>query len=161
METVLIPDTFTDEKLGKRRLITIQTVYSIVADSKNFGYVLTALLNSTPVRSFITSFAVRARGRYFRHISWTVGLVPLPKVIADGNMKDPKIKEIIKLSKKMHECKGTNSEVSVQLDRAIAELYGISKKELDLLRDYLIACGVPTLSTSANRKSLPRVVEFE
>lgn len=149
METVLIPDTFTDKKLGKRRLITIQTVYSIVADSKDFGYVLAALLTSTPVRSFITSFAVRARGRYFRHISWTVGLVPLPKAVAEGSMKNPKIKKIIQLSKKMHECKGGDSEVAVQLDKIIAGLYGISRKELDLLRDYLTTCGVPTLSTAS------------
>lgn len=149
METVLIPDTFTEKKLGKRRLITIQTVYSIVADSKDFGYLLAAFLNSTPVRSFITSFAARARGRYFRHISWTVGLIPLPKAITEGNMKDPKIKEIIKLSKRMHKCKGIDSEVAVQLDRAIAELYGISRKELDLLCDYLITCGVSTLSATS------------
>jgi len=149
METVLLPDIFNNEKLGKRRLITIQTVYSIAANSKDFGYLLAALLNSTPVRSFITSFAERARGRYFRHISWTVGLVPLPKAVAEGNMKDPKIKEIIKLSKRMHECEGADSEVAVQLDDAIAELYGISRKELDLLRDYLITCGVPTPSISS------------
>jgi len=31
------------------------------------------------VRCFISSFAERARGGYFRHISWTVGLVPLPR----------------------------------------------------------------------------------
>ena len=147
METVLISDTFADSRLGKRRLITIQTVYSIVVDTKALGYVLTELLNSTPVRGFITSFAERARGRYFRHISWTVGLIPLPKAVSDGNMKDPKIKEIIRLSKRMHKDKGPDLEVAVRLDNAIAELYGISRKEVDLLRGYLTTCGVPKPST--------------
>jgi len=147
METVLLPNTFDDDRLGERLLITLQTVYSLVADNRNFGYVLAGLLNSTPVRSFMTSFAERARGRYFRHISWTVGLVPLPNAIANGNMKDPKIKEIIKLSKRMHDCQGEDSEVAIQLDTAIAELYGISGKEVDLLRGYLTTCGVPKHST--------------
>jgi hypothetical protein len=145
MEVVFVPDVFTDNILGERKLITIQTVYAIAADSEEFSYALAAILNSTPVRSFITSFAERARGRYFRHISWTVGLVPLPKSIAEGNVKDPTVKNLIEFSKSMHKCKGEDPTLAYELDKAVAKLYGLSEDDLNQLREYLSSCGVPII----------------
>jgi len=145
MEVVFVPDVFADNILGERKLITIQTVYAIAADSEEFGYALAAILNSTPVRSFITSFAERARGRYFRHISWTVGLVPLPKSIAEGNVKDPVVENLIEFSKNMHKCKGEDPTLAYELDKAVAKLYGLSEDDLNQLREYLSSCGVPII----------------
>lgn len=79
MEAVLLPEVLSDEVLGKRQLIPIQTVYFIASDDNAFLERMVVLLNSTPVRAFLSAFAERARGSYFRHISWTVALVPLPQ----------------------------------------------------------------------------------
>ena len=56
----------------------MQTVYFVAESNEANGAKLVVLLNSIPVRVFICSFAERARGGYFRHISWTVGLIPMP-----------------------------------------------------------------------------------
>jgi len=103
LEAVMLPESTSDERLGVRTLIPIQTVYFVAVESLSQGYLFSAIFNSTPVKSFIVSFAERARGRYFRHFSWTVGLVPLPKEMMEGKMKGPVIPEIIDLSRKMHE----------------------------------------------------------
>jgi len=153
LETVVLPESIGDERLGEKKLVPIQTVYFIAVKSLNQGYLFSALFNSTPVRSFIISFAERARGRYFRHISWTVGLVPVPTTVIEGKMKDPVITEIIKLSKKLHENKGEDRELADQLDKAVARLYGLSEGELDELRKYLVACGVPTLEPTSIGKN--------
>ncbi|MCP8320024.1 MAG: N-6 DNA methylase [archaeon] len=148
METVIVPEFFNDERLGKKKLIAIQTVYFVAADNADLSYAFSALFNSTPVRAFITSFAERARGRYFRHISWTVGLIPLPIAMVEEGIKDPGIQDIIRLSKKMHECKGEGVALADELDKAVARLYGLSDEEVTELRIFLLSCGAPTLNVS-------------
>ena len=144
METTLLPKDFKDERLGEGRLVAIQTVYSIPVDDLELGYALSALLNSTPVRGFLTSFAERARGRYFRHFAWTVGLVPIPKALAESG-RDLSLRELADLSKKMHNAKGEDAALALELDRHVAELYGVHEDDLAELRGYLKACGVPTM----------------
>ena len=78
IEAIPLPASYKDPRLGKRVQIALQTVYFVVESNEANGAKLVVLLNSIPVRVFICSFAERARGGYFRHISWTVGLIPMP-----------------------------------------------------------------------------------
>lgn len=79
MEAVLLPEVLTDDVLGERQLIAIQTVYFIASSDAGLLERIVVLLNSTPVRAFLSAFAERARGSYFRHFSWTVALLPFPQ----------------------------------------------------------------------------------
>ena len=140
VETALLQKSFKDDRLGETPLIVNQTVYFITIEDPGLGYALSALLNTTPIRGFITSFAARARGRYFRHFAWTMGLLPIPKALLE---KEENLRALADLSRKLHDAK--EEEAALELDRTAAQLYGIQDDDLTQLRDYLKACGVLTL----------------
>ncbi len=108
MEAVLLPEMYSDPILGEKKLIVIQTVYFISSPDTKFCKRMVALLNSTSVRAFIKLFAERARGGYFRHISWTVGLVPLPKLFDELpiNLRDQE-----------------------KIDNIVSKIYGLNSEE--------------------------------
>jgi hypothetical protein len=115
MEAVLLPKFQKDRLLGRRRLIPIQTVYFVSMKDAELGKRMAVLLNSTPIRAFISSFAERARGGYFRHISWTVGLIPLPSQL--GRLP-------------------TNLKDEAKIDAAVARSYQLDSKEVSALKEY-------------------------
>jgi hypothetical protein len=122
MGAVQLPIVFDDAILGKRLLIVLQTVYFVAEDGHTKAIRIEKLLNSTPVRCFISSFAERARGGYFRHISWTVGLVPLPRSL---------------------------DSVSVQSDDnelSITSAYGLTRSQTEALRNYYAFVSGPSQS---------------
>lgn len=114
MEAVVLPKTFNDKILGCRKLIVIQTVYFISSADDKLCARIVALLNSTPVRTFIKSFAERARGGYYEHLSWTVGLVPIPPSFEKLPVKFDKEK----------------------IDKAISDSYGLTSKEAEAINSY-------------------------
>lgn len=147
MEAVFMPDHYYDPILGRGKLIPIKTVYLIPIDEEDLGYALTAVLNSTLVRCFIMSFTERARGGYFRHFSWVVGMVPLPKSISSlvtlrtdpGKEECATFDALVELSRRIHEeaKRGDiNPESLEELDRLIAEAYGLTKGELETIKEY-------------------------
>ena len=146
MEAVVIEREVTDSKFGKQLLIPLQTVYFVSTGSINLDYGLAAVLNSSLIRAFISSFSIREMGQppRFRHVSYTVGLVPIPSQFIKQE-KDSSILEIIEMSRAMHANKGQNRKLAKDLDRKIAKLYGLSSKELSNLNQYLYNLGVPTI----------------
>lgn len=114
MEAVVLPVTYDDPILGERKLIAIQTVYFISSADETFCTRIVMLLNSKPVRAFIKSFSERASGGYFRHISWTVALVPIPQSL---------------------------DQLAISMDREscsteISKIYGLSSKEIEAIDRY-------------------------
>lgn len=79
------------------------------------GKQIANVLNSTPVRAFISSYAERARGRFFRNFSWTVALVPLPNQFDDlpTDLTDEK-----------------------EIDDTVGEAYGLDSSEMTILKEY-------------------------
>jgi type I restriction-modification system DNA methylase subunit len=115
MNAVVLPKTYDDKILGSRNLIVIQTVYFISsADSKLCARIV-VLMNSTPVRTFIKSFAERASGGYYEHLSWTVGLLPMPK-------------SVYKLP--------VNLRGQEEIDEAISKAYSLTSEETKAINDY-------------------------
>ena len=114
MEAVYLPKTYNDQVLGVKPLIVLQTVYFISSKDTQFCLRMVTLFNSIPVRAFLKSFAERASGGYYRHISWTVGLVPLPKLAEDLP---------------------TNLDVS-KINETIANLYGLNADEITAITEY-------------------------
>jgi ribosomal protein L39E len=145
MEAVVVPCDFRDPLLGKTRLIVLQTVY-FAACAKMMNLALAALLNSTWARSFFSSFAPRERGYppRFRHFSWTVGILPLPRPLAEENAQDTHVMRLVELSKRMHKCKGENQELANEIDAVVAQMYGEEPSLTDELKEYLSSRGIPT-----------------
>jgi hypothetical protein len=115
MEAVFLPRIYHDQVLGEKPLIVLQTVYFISSADEKFCPKMVLLLNSKPVRAFIKSFAERARGGYFRHISWTVGLIPLPKSFDElpSNLRNKS-----------------------KIDEVISKAYGLTSEETKAINDY-------------------------
>ena len=147
MEAVFIEAYYHDRILGRRKLIPDHTVYLIPIEDESLGYVLCALLNSTPCRAFIMSFTERARGGYFRHISWVVGMVPVPRFIASliTSGERPKggdrelFNRLVKISRELHEAARIgviDRDKLEQLDKLVAEAYGLTEEELRIIKNY-------------------------
>lgn len=131
MKATLLPESHEDPILGRRKLIPLQTVYFISPEDEKVGHSFAALFNSTQVRAYLMSFAERARGGYFRHFAWTVGLVPIPVGI----------ETLAILSKQVHQlaAKGKKRELAVlqeKIDSRVSELYSIRPSEMDAVKSF-------------------------
>jgi hypothetical protein len=80
----------------------------------------------------------------FRHIAWTVGLVPLPCDFTEHEPTEP-LKKIIEMSKALQTVKGNDEKLAQELDQRIIELYGLSTKDLSELNQYIHDLGIPTI----------------
>ena len=93
------------------------------------------------------SFAERLRGGYFDFLSWVIGMIPIPRFIASlitsGEQPKGKYRELfnrlVKLSKELHEearIGAVDPSKLEELDKLIAEAYGLTNEELRAIKDY-------------------------
>jgi hypothetical protein len=146
MEAVYVPKKFRHPLLGPQLLVPIQTAYLIPAE-KEKAFALAGLLNSLPLRAFFASFSERARGAYFRHFAWTVGLAPLPRAwlkLLDIQYNDPpadaaSFERVQRTSEALHKCGGVDpkGKLREELDQAVARAYGLTDAEFSAMREYL------------------------
>jgi hypothetical protein len=128
-------------------LIPLHTAYLIPVTTHRAALLLAAVFNSTYFRAFVMSFAPRARGGYFRHFSWTVGLTPVPLAVVPPNpnhiitSKPPDRQheaDMVKWATKLHGdlTEADRHSTESDLDRTISKLYGLSSKEKEKLTAY-------------------------
>jgi SAM-dependent methyltransferase len=135
MEVVYLPAQREDNLLGKCLTIPIQTSYILPVENEATGYVVAAWLNSLPVRAYVASFAERARGAYFRHISWVLGLLPVPEDIRDvlQNKHAPSgvMKELHHISEELHANPSRSDRQALEgrIDDIVATLYKLNVDE--------------------------------
>ncbi|MFQ6060722.1 MAG: Eco57I restriction-modification methylase domain-containing protein, partial [Thermoplasmata archaeon] len=138
LESSYLPRVWKSDYLGTCPLIPIQTVYFVSPEKESLGHVLVSLFNSFFVRSFIASIAERARGGYFRHIAWTMGLIPIPKKIIE-NLSERDISTVRKLeriSRRLHLSPDEMPAPQNDVKALIADLYGFSEAESFALEEY-------------------------
>ena len=142
LEAVFLSSHNEDSLLGKCLTIPIQTAYILPVENESIGYVAAAWLNSLPVRVYVTSYAERARGAYFRHISWVLGLLPVPEAIEgllkSKDTKDRLLLEMEKLSRQLHSSpsKSDKQATEERIDSIVCELYRISAEDVRAIREY-------------------------
>jgi hypothetical protein len=162
---VFLPARGEDALLGDCLTIPIQTTYILPVENEATGYVVAAWLNSLPVRAYAVSFAERARGAYFRHISWDLGLLPVPGAIHDllqnGHTLSGNLKELRRLSQELHAnpLRPDRQALEQQVDAIIATLYELrADEDIAAIRSYVdfigskgasVTCGVSTLTVNA------------
>ena len=107
-------------------LIPNQTLYSLDAVTLDEGYAIAAVLNSTIAGALLVSVAERAKDAHYRYFGRTVAAMPLPDL-------QPESQCLVRLSRRAHR----GSDVSEELDAAVARLYGVTSGELEVLRGFL------------------------
>ena len=147
LEAVMLPRVFDDTQIGEKILIVDNSVYFISVKNEDIGYAISGLLNSTPIRTFIMSFADRHRGGYFEHPAWVISSIPVPRPISSmitlnsqsSNEEKEIFQQLVDLPKKIHEeaKKGCISTDSLEeLDRVVARSYDLSENEFEILQKY-------------------------
>ncbi len=123
-------------------LVPLHTTYLMPVANKEVGLAIAAWLNSLPVRAYLSAYAERARGSYFRHFAWTVACLPVPRPILrlwEGKKRDLRlVRRMIEISEKMHENhkRPDADKLEDELAHIVAELYGLTEKDLDALQRY-------------------------
>lgn len=162
LEAVYLPAQGEDSLLGKCLTIPIQTAYILPMDDEAIGYIVAAWLNSLPVRAYVASFAERARGAYFRHISWVLGLLPVPEAIQDllqrKHVPSGPMKEIQRLSQQLHAnpLRTDRETMEKQINAIVAKLYQLDDSDvfaLEAYSDFIRSKGSPVVSESSADQS--------
>lgn len=122
-------DTGVD--LGERHLIPTTKVLFLETGEDEIAKALTGILNSTPVRAYAGSYALRTGGKYCQHKAWTVGVVPIPDEIFAGSSDT-----VTDIVEQLHDQEG-NEELSDELDDEITRLYGLSDSEIAAMENFL------------------------
>lgn len=143
LEAVYIPAYQENALVGKCLTIPIQTAYILPVDNETSGYITCAWFNSLPVRAYVASYAERARGAYFEHLSWVLGLLPVPEAI-QGLLKSKDTKnglllEMEKLSRELHSgpSKSDKQTMEERIDSIVCQLYAISDPDrIQAIREY-------------------------
>ncbi|HET7437152.1 MAG TPA: N-6 DNA methylase [Thermoanaerobaculia bacterium] len=124
MAAAVLPDVVT---IGAQTfpLVPNQTLYSLDAVSYDEAYGLAAILNSVVANALLLCTAERAKDAHYRYFGRTVARLPIPDAAND--------ERLIRLSRRAHQGANTSREI----DRVVAELYGLSAREVELLREFV------------------------
>jgi hypothetical protein len=149
MTAVFAPLSVSFPRLGRVPLVPLKTVYFIPAPTEDAGLVLAALLNSLPVRTYLMTYAERASGAYYRHLAWSVGLLPVPVPVAlklatkhlatqQPTQKDTALLDKLRAaSAQLHRVGGGDDALIEQVDVVSAELYGLTPDDVSKLREFV------------------------
>jgi hypothetical protein len=143
LEAVYLPVKIWDNKCNKDKvLIPIQTVYFIVEENIIKALKLLLYLNSDLARNLIKLWAWSARGGTYRHISHTVGLLPIPLPLIECNMWNL-INNYIDKNKSADKALDLNSigneilnKHKDELTNELLEVFNINKDDYELLVEY-------------------------
>lgn len=110
-------------------LVPNQTLYALDAASMDEAYVLAAALNSTIVNVLAVAVAERAKDFYFRYFARTIARIPLP-YIEPGGSAWPRLLRCARDAAR-------EAAAADEIDRVMAELYGVSDEEHARLAEVL------------------------
>ena len=66
-------------------------------------------------------------------IAWVIGLIPLPKDVLPSH-----VTKLTEISKKLHNLKGKDEKLLIELDNIVSILYGLSlENDLPAMQDFL------------------------
>ena len=109
-------------------LVPNQTLYCLDAVSLDEAHAIAAVLNSSIVNALLLSVAERAKDAHYRFFGRTVAGVPWPDL-------RPEWEVLVRLSRKAHR----GADVTDAIDVAVARLYGVTGREVRVLREFVAA----------------------
>jgi hypothetical protein len=113
-------------------LVPLNTVYFIAAASDREALLLSAYLNSLPVRVFARTIAERAKDGHFRFFAWTVGILPVPRQWRAGPTAD----RLTDIARRARAGGGIDAAERAELDALVAAGYGIDRAGMTALAEF-------------------------
>src|SRR5262249_17503399 len=110
-------------------LVPNQTLYALDAASMDEAHVLAAALNSTIVNALTVAVAERAKDFHFRYFGRTIARIPLPRIEPTGTAWP----QLLRCARRATR----DADAGDEIDRVMAELYGVSAEEHARLAEYL------------------------
>jgi hypothetical protein len=111
-------------------VIPLNTVYFIATGSPDESMLLSAYLNSLPLRVFARAIAERAKDLHFRFFAWTIAVLPIPGDWRTNRYAAP----LTAMAQKAHVDGGMSMTERVRLDELVATAYGLNGEQLLHLR---------------------------
>jgi hypothetical protein len=113
-------------------LIPLNTVYFIATASLRESLLLSAYLNSLPLRVFARAIAERAKDAHFRFFAWTIAVLPLPRDWRSNRIAE----RLLALATAAHENHCMQPAARRELDRLVASSYGLDDNDVDHLASF-------------------------
>ena len=134
-----------DPYIGRKPLIPQETISFVPLENREEAYYLCALLNSSCVNFLVKSFS-QLGGKSFATPS-VLGQIRIPKFSEDNRLHSA----LAKLAERAHRLAeegldGELAEVENEIDRLVAELYGLNDRELFEVKRRLAAGGLGACS---------------
>jgi hypothetical protein len=142
IEATHLPVTINISMCGamkQKLLIPIKTVYFIVEEDPLRALKMLIYMNSNLARSMIKMWAWISRGGYYRHLSYNIGILPLPRDLVDnrlwGFLEDllKKQKENIDLNEIAKNILETDME---KIEKELMQSLGLDEEEYRELVEY-------------------------
>lgn len=104
-----------------RPVVPLNTVYFIAAPGRADALLLSAYLNSLPLRTYARAIAERAKDAHFRFFAWTIAMLPLP---ADWRHNEH-TGSLLGLAERAHDDGMLRPDDAQELDDTVARCYGL------------------------------------
>jgi hypothetical protein len=132
LEAVAVPAKRRNSLGFEAEVVPLNTVYFIATVGRAEALLLSAYLNSLPVRVFARAIAERAKDARFRFFAWTVGAIPLPS----GWRSGPCAAALTAIADRAHAARCETPEDRAELDRLVAAAYGLRARDVDALTEF-------------------------
>ena len=120
-------------------IVPIQTVYFIVENDILKAFKLLIYINSDIARSLVKLWAWSARGGYYRHTSYNMGLLPIPRALVEGNLWrhiDKLVRDRINADNVDLNRLAKSISFTEEMEKELAEAIGITWEEYKAIVEY-------------------------
>ncbi|MFP3172569.1 MAG: N-6 DNA methylase [Acidilobus sp.] len=120
-------------------IVPIQTVYFIVENDILKAFKLLIYINSDIARSLVKLWAWSARGGYYRHTSYNMGLLPIPRALVEGNLWrhiDKLVRDHINADNVDLNRLAKSTSFTEEMEKELAEALGITWEEYKAIVEY-------------------------
>jgi hypothetical protein len=132
LKAVAVPASVRNALGFASAIVPLNTAYFMSVAARRDALLLSAYLNSLPVRVFARTIAERAKDARFRFFAWTIGAVPLPL----GWAQHPSTEALLGIADRAHAARGIDPGDAAELDRLVGAVYGLGSAEMDALMEF-------------------------
>jgi len=129
----------SNNKENKKLLIPLQTAYFIVESNHSKALKLLIYMNSNLARGMIKMWAWTARGGYYRHTSYSMGILPLPRDLVDNKLWGF-LEDLLRQQKEsidLNEIAKNTSEANMEkMEKELMQSLGLDEEEYRELVEY-------------------------
>jgi hypothetical protein len=126
-----VPDRVKGDDGRDVAIVPLNTLYFVGTPDRETALLLSAYLNSLPLRVFARAIAERAKDAHFRFFACTVGSLPLPTDWIERSSA-----QLVDHSRKAHEARGISTGDQAILDQIVCDMYGLSAADFATLASF-------------------------